>query len=308
MTKEFPKISAGQLFCVMLLSRIAIEITAPNTSSAPREAILAIIITELLRFLLALPLIVFSFKHDNFHRHLYEKNKLLGWASAIFGALLLIGAAVKTLVHTTEFAETNLLVNSGAWLIFTFAAIFALYAAFMGIEAAARSGVLFLFAAGVITLTVFIADIPYYRVSEVWNTTEADALLSDIIRRFSNGGEYLMFAAFLPYVNKKQTDSAGKTAIGFTLSGIIVPIAICALNFLILREFYGLSEYPSAAAASLSDIALFKRLDGIFSGIWALCSAMRCGLLLLSAGLVATAVLRVYNQDDQNEQKEQSTE
>ncbi len=297
MTKDFPKISAGQLFCILILSRIAIEITSPNTSSSPKEAILAIIATELIRFLLALPLIIFSFKRDNFHRFVYEKNKFWGWVSSGFGALLLIFAAFKTLFHLNGFAEKNLLVNPSSWLIVAIAAIFALYAAYMGVEAAARSGVLFLVAAGIITAVVFIADIPYFQASDVWTNSNNETLLNDIFFRFSNGGEYLIFAALLPYVNKKDPQAAGKSVLYFTLFSIIIPIVLCVVNFLVLREFYGLSEYPSVASASLSDISLFKRLDGVFSAIWALCAALRCGIMILSAALVFIALKRVNEQE-----------
>lgn len=298
MTKNFPKISAGQLFCMLILSRLAVEIITPNTSTSPREAILAIFLTELARFLLALPLIIFSFKHDNFHRYVYNKSKVWGWISSGFAALLLIGAAVKTLLHTRKFAGNTLFINGNMWLIFAIAAIFAVYAAFMGIEALARSGVLFLVAAGIITAAVFIADIPYYKISDVWNISENSTLLSDIFTRFFNGGDYLIFAALLPYVNKKNANSSGKTAMFFSVFSVILPIIFCLLNFLILREFYGISEYPSAAAASLSDIALFKRLDGIFAALWTLCAAFRSGIMLLSAALVFVALKRVSEQEN----------
>lgn len=298
MTKEFPKISAQQLFCMLILSRLAIEITSPNTSTAPREAILAILASELARFVLALPLIIFSFRRDNFHRYVYEKSKLWGWLSSIFGALLLFGAALKTLFRTSGFAEKNLLTSASSWLILAVTAIFAVYAAFMGVEALARSGVLFLVAAIIITAAVFIADIPYFEVSGVWSISDNETLLNDIISRFFDGGDYMIFAALLPYVNKKNSDSSGKTAMYFALTSIIVPIVICLMNFLILREFYGLSEYPSVASASLSDISLFKRLDGIFSAVWVLCASFRCGLMLLSAVLVFVALKRVSSQEN----------
>ena len=297
MTKDFPKISAQQLFCVLFLSRLAVEIITPNTSTAPRETVLAIIITELARFLLALPLIIFSFKHDNFHRYVYKKSKVWGYISAAVAALLLIGAAVKTLFHTSGFAEKNLLVNGGTWLIFAIAAIFAVYAAFMGVEALARSGVLFLVAAGIITAAVFLADIPYFKTSDVWKITDAGTLFDDIITRFFTGGDYLIFAALLPYVNKKTSASSGKAALIFALMSTILPIIIALMNFLILREFYGLAEYPSAASASLSDISLFKRLDGIFSAVWTLCAAFRSGLMLLSSVLVFLSLKRVSAQE-----------
>ena len=44
-----------------------------------------------------------------------------------------------------------------------------------------------------------------------------------------------------------------------------------------------MTEYPLAAAASLSDIVLFKRLDGITGAVWTLAAAFRCGMMLFSA-------------------------
>ena len=50
----------------------------------------------------------------------------------------------------------------------------------------------------------------------------------------------------------------------------------------VLGEYQSMTEYPLAAAASLSDIVLFKRLDGIASAVWLLAAAFRCGVMLFS--------------------------
>ena len=56
-------ISTSQLFCVLLLCRLSAEIVYPRTvSGTAGEAILALIISEIVRFALALPVIIYSFK------------------------------------------------------------------------------------------------------------------------------------------------------------------------------------------------------------------------------------------------------
>ena len=89
MTREYPKISTSQLFCVLLLSRISAEIIYPNKfSETALETIAVTVISEMIRFLIALPLIIYSFKGGNIHRSVYDKNRFFGWTGAIFSAIL----------------------------------------------------------------------------------------------------------------------------------------------------------------------------------------------------------------------------
>ena len=79
MTKQYPNISPSQLFCVLILSRLSAEAVYPRTASATAlEAILAVVIAEAVRFLLALPVIIYSWHGNNIHRAVYSKNKALG--------------------------------------------------------------------------------------------------------------------------------------------------------------------------------------------------------------------------------------
>ena len=298
MTRNFPKISAQQLFCIMLLSRITMDaISPPPAPNGAAEALAVIAVTEMVRLALASPLIYFSFGKDNFHRFVYMKNRVWGWISAVFAAILLVGSAAKSLVRGTNFAFKNLVGGGSAWLVFAAGLAFALYAAFMGTEALARSGVLFLIAAGIITAAVFLADIPYAKITPIWSEGSFETFFKDVLRCFSNGGEYLVFAALLPYVNRDdKPNCAGNAVLWFALISALASSAICAVNYLVLREMYPLAEYPFIAAASLSDIALFKRLDGVSAAVWGLCAAFRSGLMLLSAWSVIMTVNRARLQ------------
>lgn len=295
MFKEYPKISAAQLFCMLLVSRLSTEIVYPRTASGTvTEAIIALVISELVRFLLALPLIIYSFNGSNVHRSVYNKNKVLGWLGAVFAALLLIAAALRTMLSLSQFAVKSLLPGGVLWIIFALAAAFAVYSAFMGTEALARSGTVFLIAAVIVMLTVMLADIPFISARSFDSFSDygdSSALMQDIIERVMRGGDYLIFAAMLPYISRNRKSELGRTGVLFGVFSTIAALIICAFNCLVLRGLYGQTECPFLAAASLSDISLFKRLDGFAAAVWALCAAFRCGVLLLSA---ENALIEVY--------------
>lgn len=297
MTRDLPKISAAQLFCIMLLSRLTMDVIAPPpVPESPAEALCVIAVTEMVRLAVASPLIFYSFRRDNIHRSIYRKNRFLGWVSAIFACILLVGAAAKTLFHGTDFAYKNLLVGGVAWAVLAAAGAFAIYLVYAGVEAAARAGVLFLLAAAIITAVVFLADIPYMQISPMWTKSGFGTFFKDVLRCFSNGGEYLVFAALLPYVNSEKSSSAGNSVLWFALVSTVASAGMCAVNYLVLREMYPLAEYPFIASASLADIALFKRLDGLSGAVWELCAAFRTGLMLLAAVCVITTVVRAARE------------
>lgn len=295
MTENYPKISTSQLFCVLMLSRLSAEIVYPRTVSAtPIEAVTAIVISEVIRFLVALPLIVYSYKGNNIHRAVYNKNRFLGWTGAIFAAVLLLGASLRTLFNLSQFSVRNLVPNGALWLIFALAAAFAVCTAVMGTEALARSGAIFLAAAAIITITVMLADFPFINRNSFESFSrlgDNSSLIPDIIERAMRGGEYLIFAALLPYVSTKHHSGLGRTAVLFTLFSALAVLLICCMNCLVLREMYGQVEFPFLSAASLSDISLFKRLDGLAAAMWALCAAFRSGVMLLCA---ENALIEVY--------------
>lgn len=285
-------ISTSQFFCILLLCRLSAEIVYPRTvSGTAREAVLALIIAEIIRFALALPVIIYSFKGNHIHRAVYNKNKLLGWCGAVFAAMLLAGTTLRTLLYSSQFAVKNLINDGAGWMIFTISVIFAVYAAAMGLEALARSGAIFLIAAALTTLTVFLADIPYMQTDGLSARGDFSALIGDIFERIMRGGDYVIFAALLPYINQKNKSSSGKTVLSFALFSMLASLLITVTSCLVLREMYGLCEYPHIAAASLSDIAFFKRIDGVSAAVWTLCAMFRGGVMLSAAG---SAVVEVY--------------
>lgn len=282
MNENSHKISAAQLFCILLLMRVTAEFVYPTAGGFGGSGVLAVLTAELIRFLLALPVLIYSFKGRSFYAAIWRKNRFFGWASAIGAALLLFVFVARTLIYTAQFVQRNLLNRTSVLLIIALLAGFAVYAAVKGCEALARAGVMFMAAAAAVTLLVIIGDIPYFDAGRDMPEWTFDMFLTDGAARLIRSGEYLVFAALLPYVREtgdtKKT-RAGSAGLWFALGSAVVSSALCLFFGAVLGEYCSMTEYPAAAAASLSDIILFKRLDGLFCALWALCAAFRMGAM-----------------------------
>lgn len=304
MIERYPKISTSQLFCVLMLSRLSAEIAYPRSSSGtPLEALAAAALAELLRFVVALPVIIYSFKGNNVHRAVYNKCRALGWTGAAFAGLLLLAAALRTLINLSQFAVKNLIPGGTMWLVFALGAVFAVYSAVMGTEALARSGAIILVAAALITIAVMLGNIPYINARSFESLSrfgDGSSFVGDVIERAMRGGEYIIFAAMLPYVSHNRKSELGRTAILFAVFSALASLGITVMNCLVLREMYGLCEFPFLAAASLSDISLFKRLDGFAAAVWSLGAVFRSGVMALSAVNAVSEVFRAAHSAPKN--------
>lgn len=125
-----------------------------------------------------------------------------------------------------------------------------------------------------------------------WST---ELFLTDVVERFCRSGEYLVFAALLPYV--RSSNSADRKKLGaagfcFAAAGAVCSALFCVFFGAVLGEYYSMTDYPIAAAGSLADVVLFKRLDGAACAVWSMASAFRMGVMLFAAWSVIGEVLK----------------
>lgn len=286
MQENSHKISAAQLFCILLLMRISAELVYPTSGGFGGTGLAAALTAEVIRFVVALPVLIYSFRGRTFYYAIWRRNRFWGWASATGAAALLGGFTARTVIYSADFAQRILLTNTPKILLALLLVGFAVYAAVRGAEAIARAGALFLAAAAVITLLVILADIPYMQFDRELPDWTTGLFITDLIERLTRSGEYLVFAALLPYVresgNAKSGTRSGAAGLWYALGGVLSAVLLCVFFGAVLGEYQSMTEYPLAAAASLSDIVLFKRLDGIASAVWLLAAAFRCGVMLFS--------------------------
>ncbi len=287
MQENSHKISAGQLFCILLLMRISAELVYPTEGSFGGTGLAAALTAEAIRFLIALPVLIYSFKGRSFYAAIWRKNRFWGWISAVGAALLLGFFTARTVFYSSRFAQRILLTDSPAPILALLLLGFAVYAAVKGAEALARSGVIFLAVAAAVTLTVILADIPYMDFGRELPEWTSGLFLTDLVERLTRSGEYLVFAALLPYVRESGGSAAGThsgaAGLWFAIAGALAAVILCVFFGAVLGEYGSMTEYPLAAAASLSDIVLLKRLDGLACAVWLLAAAFRSGIMIFSA-------------------------
>ncbi len=286
-------ISRSQLFCILLLSRLSAEIVFPYSSDFSGTGLVALLVSEGVRFLLALPILIYSLGGRDFYGAILHKSKALGVASGLIAALIIAMFFARTVLYTAEFAQRTLLGGMSGAVLLAILLIFAVYAAKNGAEGICRAGVLVLITAAIVTATVMLADNPHIRLRSAVGADFGESFVRSLIVRFMCGGEYPVLAVLLPYVRPKNENSHGIGGTGFlfVLCSIVGTVLINLFSMGVLGEFYAIAEYPLIASAQLSDIALFKRLDGFAGAVWALAAAVRGGLLLFSTYAVIRAVL-----------------
>ena len=274
------KISAAQLFCILLLMRVSSELAYPSKGGFGGSGLAAALTAEAVRFLIALPVLIYACKGGGFYAAVWRKNRFLGWVTAVGAALLLAGFVVRTAVYASGFVRRNMLLKTPQLLIALLMAAFAVYAAVKGGEALARAGVLFLWAAGIVTVLLILADIPYMdfgRELPEWSTA---LFLTDVVERFCRNSNS---------VDRKKLGAAGFC---FAAAGAVCSALFCVFFGAVLGEYYSMADYPIAAAGSLADVVLFKRLDGAACAVWSMASAFRMGVMLFAAWSVIGEVLK----------------
>ncbi len=282
-------ISKYQLFCILLLSRLASEIAFPQTGGFSGTGFAALLTAEGIRLLLALPLFIYSARGRNVYTSVAAKSKVLSIFMAFVAAFSAVFLAVRTVFYTAEYAQRTIITGMSAAVIAVFIAAFAVYMTIKGAEALSRAGVLFLVAAGIVTLAVVLSDIPHLRMRDISGAELSESFWYHVLEQLLRGGEYIVFAAFLPCLR----EGGCGTMLLFSLCSVVGVVLIGVFSMSVLGEFYGIAEYPFTAAAQLSDITLFKRLDGFAGAIWTLGGAFRAGLLSCAAYRSVSAVLEI---------------
>lgn len=95
--------------------------------------------------------------------------------------------------------------------------------------------------------TLILADIPYMdfgRELPQWSTS---LFLTDVVERFCRSGEYLVFAALLPYVrnsNSVDRKKLGAAGFCFAAAGAVCSALFCVFFGAVLGEYYSMADYP----------------------------------------------------------------
>ena len=208
----------------------------------------------------------------------------------------LTAAAVQTVIsiqhYITDTLLNNILTISGIAVLVAVS----VYGALKGLSAVTRSSV---FAAVVFGLLIFLIGVT------MWDKVNPDfiypAFIEDgryfaklpdgsyevmnakcTLSEISMNSEILIFAVITDEIRSKPH----KTVLYY------LPLLLVILEFLnliynlILGPYMSKIEYPLYIIASLSDIVIFRRLDGIDAIVWLMCGIIKTALIIYCVGRI----------------------
>lgn len=269
------KIGWGQLGIVLAISRIFAE--AANFPSDDinygMQRFTVIILSYLLLGIILIPIFIAAKRNERDGFRLAE-NKLFTIPLIIY----LLLAAVSTMTRLQFYAASTIFDAAPPWLLILFVSVVCFYSLYKGVAAVARVGVIVGGGFLVLLLTVIIGIFgkihPEYLYPAI--TDNSAALFSDVITELSKNTEAVIFAALFLTVRRNSVRSLY----------LYIPLSLTALitmTFLyntVLGEYLDTVNFPFYTLASLSDITVFQRLDGIDVVIWVMTAIIKLSLIL----------------------------
>ena len=271
------KIGWGQLGLVLALSRIFSE--AANFPSDDinygMQRFTVLTLSYLLLCVALIPAFVWQKRNG-------DVNVLSGRrTAAVIVIVYLIMAAVSTTTRLQFYASSTVFDAAPPWLIVLFTAITCLYGLSKGLPAVARTGVIISAGFGVLLLTVTLgisAEItPDYLYPALVDNPQT--LAGDVLAELSKNAEGVIFAVLCSDVREKAAKSLF----------LYIPLSFGILIFMtflyntVLGEYLNSVNFPFYTLASLSDISVLQRLDGLDVVIWIMAVIIKLSLLMLSA-------------------------
>lgn len=279
------KISFSQLACLLFVSRIFAEahthFTQQNVYGMQRFT--ALLLSFVLLLAVSVPLLVFL--HFGGEKSavaaIREKSRILG---VLVGALILVqllSSSLSTLVHLEYYASSTIFTSAPMLLVIIFPVVCALYALRCGIESTARAGAVVFAAFCALIGLVFFSTLRYSDFSRLYPAfaDTPDTLLSDVGEEFSKNAEPLVLLLLCGNVRKKAHRS-----LWIYLPAVLAATELMNLMYMtVLGHYFDSLIFPFYTLASLSDIVLLQRLDGIDAVVWTMAAIVRLSVFALAA-------------------------
>lgn len=284
------RISNRQLVIAFLACRLSAEMmtTPAEMISYGTDRFVAILLAKIIVALLYLPLVFVTLKYkgDSVITCAVRRNKAFGVAVGVILAVILTAVGIQTVISIQHYIADTLLNNI---LTITGVAVLvaaATYGALKGLSAVTRSAV---FAAVIFGLLIFLIGITMWdKVNPEYMypafIEDSRYLLKCTLSEISMNSELLIFAVITDEIRSKPH----KTVL-YYLPVLLVVLEILNLLYnLILGPYMSKVEYPLYIIASLSDIVIFPRLDGIDAIVWLMCGIIKTALLIYCVGRIYT--------------------
>lgn len=276
------KISFAQLAVLFVASRLFSEsMNFPLDNIRYGMQRFSVILTAyVILFIQYIPLIYVSKKYGVSAFGLTTDNcKPLAWVYGSVLTLSVMFSAVSSICRLKFYASSTIFGQAPDYLLVILPLIACAFAVWKGIQATARSGVIF--AAVFVGFLILIAVSVWELFNAKWLypafIDDPDGFLPQVAEQIGSNSEIMYFAVLTEHISEK----AEKTIYFYVPAVVIILELMYLLEMLVLGPFLGSTSFPFFTVSALSNIVLFQRLDGIDVAVWTLMCIVKVSLAVL---------------------------
>lgn len=278
------KIGWIQFGVILTISRIFSEATTiPDTNIVyGMQRYSVIIISFILTFLALVPMFIIAKKYEgsDFIELAASKSR---WAAIAFGVIYVIASLyimMETTVRLNYYATSTIFDSAPAAVLLLFVAGVCIYATVKGLQALTRTGIIVAAGFFVLLFLVVIALLPLIRLSHLYPAfvERPDSFLGEVLSEFTQNCEAVIFAVLCRRVRK----DAHRSIYLYLPASCAVLLLMTLLYNTVLGEYLTEVNFPFYTLASISDISILQRLNGVDVVVWLMAAIIRLSLLSIT--------------------------
>ena len=278
------EIGAGQLFGLLLLSRLSVALTFPFEFAGSfnnQEWLVSLLFFPFLIILFLPSYLLFKKSGLSPLQSAYEASHILGNGTAIIFCLFFLLSAAVNLSRFNIFMTSTTGADQSPLFFPLLLIIPAFYAAYKGLESISRTALIALVIGFISVAVIILAVFPKFDllniVSPHFYDKKGTAELLGVY--ISNTSEAVAFSLLLP----KVRGNVKRTMIGFS--------ALCSVGMFIIffsvsavfGELAAFENFPFYALADIAELGELKRLSALHASTWILGLFIKCALFLYLA-------------------------
>lgn len=294
--KPFVRVSVCQLFIMLYISRMVINVTYSSynsNTSTLRYGMLSAVFALVATLLMSVPVLL-MFKTSNGRTvtdNAYLLFKRWGAIIAVVYGLYFLWVLINTLTQF-NIMVTNVLNPTASVFVLSLAVVTAsMYGAYRGIEALGRaSTIIFFFIASALIILLFTL-IPQADLLNVEPITMQDSkgIAEIAVNMISKNSCIPALAILLPFARGNIKKGIVWWAVAVYLSTALLILIITA----VLGDYLETQIFPVYSITALASLGVTERLDGLFLGVWTAGMFVKVSLFMY---LLSACVKRIFGE------------
>lgn len=262
------KISTGQFFIVIMLSRIMhVMLYRVDNFTSGTPLMLGLLISTGIEILLALPVFIFLIKKDDILEST-NRSKKIKLTVKLIAAAYFIFVSGATLMLFAEFMASEFTLITSPVLVIVALAIAAAYCAKLGIEGVARAGTVVFWVFVLLILLMAVVNKGQYEPLNIIpvRRSDFDAMWQYVAWDISSCRWLPLSVALAKYLKQ----GAQKAAVGYLVTKVVLIEAILLIITMVLWTFVDVPGYPILALGVYSKTDIIRRFDAVNMLVWAI--------------------------------------